>query len=259
MPVGDSFLSRELEILQAPFSMRRGRVVPAPDDVALSNGAVEIPATFLYSDLAASTDLATHYPPEVAGKVVRSFLELSARAIRSQMGQMRSFDGDRVLGIFYGENAEVRAVRAAMLVRGLTDTVAWPLLYAKFPILEARGFELLHCSGVDSGHVMAIKVGIRANNDLAWIGRAPNVAAKLSSLRVANAHTAITERVHSSLPQELRFDDIGAPLWNRCIWDGPSGQEPIYISSACVPEIATQQIVVRAANIANRIRQQSRR
>lgn len=258
MSAGDSFLTRELEILHGQFALRRGRVIPAPGDVALSNGAVEIPATFLYTDLAASTDLATHYPPEVAAKVVRSFLELSTRAIRSQLGQLRSFDGDRVLGIFYGEMAEVRAVRAAMLVRELTDIMAWPLLYAKFPVLEAGGFKLTHCSGIDSGNVMTIKVGIRANNDLAWIGRAPNVAAKLSALRQPNAHTVITERVHSSLPQELRFDSAGCSRWTRFIWQGPSGDESIYASTARAPEMISPPIASRAYKVANHIRERAR-
>jgi class 3 adenylate cyclase len=88
--VGDS--------LKTPWNSRDGQVVPETEAVALSDGAVKLAATMLYTDLADSTDLAM-WDRRVAARVCKSFLECSTRLIRARGGSVRSFDGDRVMGV----------------------------------------------------------------------------------------------------------------------------------------------------------------
>ena len=52
--------------------------------------------------------------------------------------------------------------------------------------------------GVDTSELLVAKTGIRTVNDLVWVGRAANYAAKLSS-RLAPA-TQITSDVYDQLP-----------------------------------------------------------
>lgn len=116
MPIGDFQLDRLLNIATGEFQVRQGRQIPDINDVTLQNGAVQLTATFLYSDLARSTVLASEYPPDVAAKVIKAFLRVATNAVRSQRGRPRSFDGDRVMGVFSGADGPASAVRAGMAI-----------------------------------------------------------------------------------------------------------------------------------------------
>jgi len=49
------------------------------------------------------------------------------------------------------------------------------------------------------------KTGIRASNDLVWIGRAANYAAKLSALNEAGYPTLITDAVYKKLNEGSKY------------------------------------------------------
>src|SRR3954467_7943877 len=96
-------LSRDVDgILRQEWNIRDGQVVPKTEDVALAGGAVKLAVTMLYADLADSTELAMTYDKRVAAKVFKSFLSCSSKLIRAEGGEIRSFDGDRVMGVFIG-------------------------------------------------------------------------------------------------------------------------------------------------------------
>src|SRR2546425_1046149 len=97
-------ISTEIDgILGQPWDIRDGTVVPETADVALAGGAVRLNATMLYADLADSTVLSTSFDRRVASKIIKSFLAACSRVIRAEGGYIRSFDGDRVMGVFLGE------------------------------------------------------------------------------------------------------------------------------------------------------------
>lgn len=82
-------------------------------------------------------------------------------------------------------------------------------LEAKYPQL-GTDYDLAHCVGVDTSEVLVVRGGVVNNNDLVWVGRAPNVAAKLSGLREPAYHSFITAAVYNKL-QEGRKDFTGRP------------------------------------------------
>ncbi len=106
----------------------------------------------------------------------------SARVIRYNQGQVRSFDGDRVMAIFVGDEKESRVGKAALGIewrrRSLGD-----LLLENYPKIKEISWRLRHGVSIDSGEALLVRAGIRGNDDLISIGRAPNIAAKLSDLR----------------------------------------------------------------------------
>ena len=89
-------------ILNTTWNIRDGQVVPKTEDVALSNGAVKLDAVFLYADLFHSTELQRKFRNTMVAKVVRAYLSSMSKLIKDHGGEVRSFDGDRVMGVFIG-------------------------------------------------------------------------------------------------------------------------------------------------------------
>ena len=66
------------------------------DSIKFIHDAVKIDGTFLYADLADSTALAQR-DKFLAGEVFQAFLNTVSRVMLSESGEIRSFDGDRVM------------------------------------------------------------------------------------------------------------------------------------------------------------------
>lgn len=80
---------------------------------------------------------------------------------------------------------------------------------------------------------MVVRSGIRNNNDLVWVGRAPNVAAKLSGIRDGYA-TYITKNVFDVLLDSSKYGGVARELmWESRIWSAgkPYGVETVYRSN----------------------------
>ena len=88
------------DVLNTPWEIRQGYVVPDVEQVKLDGGGVRLDATRLYTDLRRSSRLTTDFQPQTAAKIFKAFLECATKIIRSHDGQIRSFDGDRVMGVF---------------------------------------------------------------------------------------------------------------------------------------------------------------
>jgi class 3 adenylate cyclase len=176
-------LTEEVEkILSTKWDVRDGTVIPTSDSVGLGSGAVKIKATFLYADLAGSSNLAANCPWETTAKIIRAYLNICTRLIKAHGGEIRSFDGDRVMGIFIGDAPNTNAIKCARKI----DWVVHNVLNEKakrFASIKNNSIMITHCVGIDTSDAVAVRAGIRNNNDLIWIGRAPSFAAKLSDIR----------------------------------------------------------------------------
>lgn len=211
-------LSQELKdgvdgILAQPWSTRDGVKVPETEDVASAGGAVKLEAVILYSDLADSTTLVTYHDKRVAAKVMKSFLYCASRIVTAHGGEIRSFDGDRVMGIYVGTSKNTSAAKAALHINWAMREVIRPKIEAKYPSLAEAGFTLQHATGVDRSDILAVRAGMRGSNDLIWIGRAAAVAAKLSSLRLSDAQSIITSDVYRFLRDEAKTAKDGRAMW----------------------------------------------
>ena len=178
------------KVLNEEWNTREGGSVPHTDDIALKNGAVEIDAAFLYADLAGSTALQKGYKLTFAAKAIRMYLAGASAIIRHFGGDIKSFDGDRVMGVFMGGSKCDNAVKAAYMINWLVREVINPLVTDRH---EKNGTKhawvAQHGVGIDVGPSFVARAGVRnasgetTHNDLIFTGRAPNVAAKLSALR----------------------------------------------------------------------------
>jgi adenylate cyclase len=215
MAINDDIASEVNGILSEPWDIRDGTVVPDTDSVRLAGGAVKLEATMLYADLVDSTALAM-YDRRIAARVFKSFLAASARIIRNRNGYIRSFDGDRVMGVFIGDHKNTSAAKAALNINYAFLQIIKPKFDAKYEIFRKGTYVLGHCVGIDTSEILVVRAGIAKNNDLVWVGSAPNVAAKLSGIRAAPYNSWITESVYNRLHDEAKTSN-GREMWERRI------------------------------------------
>ncbi|GAB3005529.1 adenylate/guanylate cyclase domain-containing protein [Streptomyces pseudoechinosporeus] len=213
------------------WQIRIGTTVPQTEKVVLRNGAVKLDAVYLYADMMGSTQLVSDFKPETAAKVMRAFISTACRVIRYYDGHIRSFDGDRVMGIFVGDNKNTRAVNTALEIKHATDTYVRPALESRLPSLPQQGFVLSHVTGVASGPVFIARAGIHEHNDLISVGTAANVAAKLSDIREKPQHrTYITPVVFRTMGSKRKIWN-GQELWEAHTADVGGEATPVYRSS----------------------------
>jgi class 3 adenylate cyclase len=91
-----------------------------------------------------------------------------------------------------------------------------PAQLAGWPATSPKYF-VRQVTGIDISDLFIARIGVRNNNDLAWIGRAANHAAKLASLREDNFATYITSDVYQMLDQPLRHTNA-VNMWESRVW-----------------------------------------
>lgn len=206
-------------VLTTPWNVRAGVVVPEHKDVVLTGGAVRLDLTILYADLADSTRMATNYDKRVVAKLYRSFLASCSQLIRDNGGHIRSFDGDRVMGIWIGNWKNTPAVRCALQINYVLTQIISPRFAQAFPTFAGQ-YPIAHAAGVDTSDILAVRAGVRGDNDLVWVGKCANVAAKLSTLRESPYHSFITSAVYSKLHASAKVSQSGLAMWEARHVDG---------------------------------------
>jgi hypothetical protein len=63
-----------------------------------------------------------------------------------------------------------------------------------------------------------VRSGIRNNNDLIWIGKAPSFAAKLSDIREYPYSVYISKECYNKLADSAKKDGTGDNIWENRIY-----------------------------------------
>lgn len=189
-----SGLSSQVDgFLKERWTVEDARVIPDPEDLRLGNHAKKLDAVVLYADLADSTVLVDTYEPQVVTRLYKAFLHCAAVLVRGNDGKIVAYDGDRIMAIYIGERKDSNAVVTAL-----------KLNYAVSEIINKKSaVPIKHVVGIDRSEVFASRIGVRNANDLVWVGRAANYAAKLSSQN-DRYQTYITDIVHKNMAADLR-------------------------------------------------------
>ena len=181
--------------LKERWEMEDARVVPDPDDLRLRNHAKKLNAVVLYADLADSTALvdAYAYKPQVVTRLYKAFLHCAASLIRANNGEIVAYDGDRIMAIYIGDSKNTNAVATSFKIN-----------YAVNEIINKKStVSIKHVVGIDRSDLFISRIGIRNANDLVWVGRAANYAAKLSSLS-DNYQSYVTDDIYQAMARDLR-------------------------------------------------------
>jgi class 3 adenylate cyclase len=199
-------------IFKSTWSERDGTVVPNDESLKLANDAITIKATVLYADLADSTNLVDGYSAHFAAEIYKTFLICAAKVIRSEGGVITAYDGDRIMAVFIGESPNTRAVRSALKIHYAAGNIVAPAMKNQYP---NETYQIKHVVGVDKSDLYVARTGVRGANDLVWVGRAANYAAKLSTLPDSH-RTYITKEVHDVISDSLKTSDDGS---GRAVWE----------------------------------------
>jgi adenylate cyclase len=232
MSINDDISSEVVKIRDADWNKRTGTKVPGPEDITLSNGAVEIDATYLYTDLANSSRMAKAFDRRVTAKILKSYLAVSSRLIRHFGGRIMSFDGDRVMGAFMGDSKNTSAVQCSFAIAYAVTQLIRPKFEAKYDTVKNASFKIHHATGIDQGTVFLVRGGIYGNNELISIGRAPNLAAKLSDLREDSYTSFVTKSVYdkTNASTKKRLDGP-TEIWESRTWSYVGESISIYRSA----------------------------
>ena len=197
-----------------PWPETTGRVVPYPDDVGLGNKAVLLKdAAVLYADLDGSTNMVDTKKWHFSAEIYKSFLHCAAKLVRAESGVITAYDGDRIMAIFIGEDKYDRAVRTALKLRWTVTN----LIESEMKNQYNTDFIIAHTVGIDTSDLRAVRTGVRGDNDLVWVGRAANYAAKLTSLS-SEYPTWITKSVFDKLSEQSKISSDGRAMWEARSW-----------------------------------------
>lgn len=216
MAFSDDLSARMREIFGSRWETRDGRVVPDPEDLALGNEAVVFErATVLYADMADSTKLVDGWDWSFAAEIYKAYLHCAAALIRAEGGAITSYDGDRVMGIWIGDHQSTAAVRCALKINYAVQNVINPALAAQY---RDVGYRVRQVVGVDTSPLRAARTGVRGGNDLVWVGRCANYAAKLTAIN-SERRTWITKEVFERVHDNVKFGGADRkPMWTPYLW-----------------------------------------
>jgi class 3 adenylate cyclase len=80
--------------------------------------------------------------------------------------------------------------------------------------------------GLDDGEIFAVRVGIKGTNDVAWVGRPTNTAAKLASYTNPD-RVRVTRAIYQRLNKDKKFTD-GKHMWSNEVMEAIGGVNRAY-------------------------------
>ena len=165
--------------------------------------------------------------PWFAAEIYKCYLVCAARIIRSENGTITSYDGDRIMAVYRGRRKDDRAVLAALKINFAVQQIINPAIRDQYPNVD---YLVKHVVGIDTSTLFVARTGIRGANDLVWVGRAANYAAKLSAR--SEPATQITSEVYDRLNREAKIASNGQNMWTQTT-ASDIGHKRIYTSSWC--------------------------
>lgn len=201
-------------IFRSSWIENAGRLVPFPSDVGLGNKATLLEmAVVLYADLEGSTNLVDTKKWQFSAEIYKSFLHCAAKLVKAESGVITAYDGDRIMAIFIGEDKCDRAIRTGMKLSWTVKNIIQPKMKAQYN----TDFVIAHTVGIDTSDLRAVRTGVRGDNDLVWVGRAANYAAKLTTLSSSHS-TWITKSVYDRLSKSSKVSANDRPMWEARSW-----------------------------------------
>jgi class 3 adenylate cyclase len=215
MSLADDIRTQVRDIFSKQWDTRDGTVVPDNVDVALGNVAVKLEATVLYADLAESTAMVKTQKAHFAAEIYKAYLIAACRVIRSNGGEITAFDGDRVMAVFLGGSKNTSAAKTALQINWAVNKIVNEELARQY---QGSSFRVVQAVGIDTSELWVARTGIRGSNDLVWVGRAANYAAKLCSLRAESNVSWITDDVYNMIKDSAKYSN-GRSIWERRKWN----------------------------------------
>jgi class 3 adenylate cyclase len=200
-------------IFKEQWDTRDGTVVPESEDLGLGNEAVKLEGTVLYADISGSTRMVDAHKDHFSAEVYKTYLYCAAKLIKEEDGAITAYDGDRIMAVFIGSSKNTSAVKCGLKLNYAVQKIINPALQAQY---QNSQFILKHVVGVDTSPLYVARTGVRGANDLVWVGRAANYAAKLTELDIEYP-TWITGTIYNNMHNSVKFTE-GKQMWEERVW-----------------------------------------
>jgi class 3 adenylate cyclase len=187
-------------------------VLPTVNDLTFGNSGERLDVTVLYADISESTSMVDSLTDTRAAEYYKAFLHCASQLIKRNKGEIEAYDGDRVMALYVGDEQADDAVRTALELNYAVIKIINPTFE---DVYQQYHRKLKFTVGIDSRKVLAIKVGIRAVGELAWIGAAANYASKLNSF-VGLDHDfpiRVTTHAFAKLKNISLYGSDGSSMW----------------------------------------------
>lgn len=178
--------------------------VPTKDDknITFGNKAVRFRGCVLYIDMRDSTTVIDDHHNYTAAKIHKAFLHIATKLINANGGEIRSFNGDSILAFFCGNTKSniQKTVQCAMQIKYMLSEVC----KSSFEKYHSLDYDI----GIDYGDITVVKGGVafnNNNNDLLWISKAVNFAAKMGDSANAPYNIKISKVVYDNLSDDLIY------------------------------------------------------
>ena len=212
MALGDDLRAEVRKIFQEQWTTASRGAVPESVDLELRNDAVTVHGTVLYADLDRSTELVDTKKAWFAAEIYKTYLVCAARIVESEGGAITAYDGDRIMAVYTGKKRNDKAVRSALKINFAVRQVINPAITELY---SDSNYAVKQSVGIDTSELFVARTGIRRANDLVWVGRAANHAAKLSAR--SGPVSQITGDVYDRLSQSSKEGDTGQSLWSQSV------------------------------------------
>ena len=150
--------------------------------------------------------------PEFSAEVYKAFLHCAAKIVRNFNGTITAYDGDRIMAVYVGDSKNTSAVKTSLKLNWACKNIIQPAINKQYN----TDFVLKHTVGVDTSDLFIARTGVRGDNDLVWVGRAANWAAKLSDLPDTHP-TWITKSIYDNMHNEVKYSN-GKDMWEAVSW-----------------------------------------
>jgi class 3 adenylate cyclase len=113
-------------------------------------------------------------------------------------------------------------VKCALKINWAVKNIINPALNKQYPDNNVTVSQVI---GIDSSQVRTARTGVRGDNDIVWVGRAANYAAKLTEIKQSQ-RTWITKAVYERLHDDAKLG--GNPktnMWTKHSWTEHDGSE----------------------------------
>jgi class 3 adenylate cyclase len=118
------------------------------------------------------------------------------------------------MAVFFKGFKNTNAVRCALKIKWAVTNIVNPLLKAQY---TDTTYLVRQVVGIDTSRLCAARTGVWGSNDLVWVGRAANYAAKLSGLNEPGYQTYITEDVYDAMMDDAKMSN-GQNMWESRTW-----------------------------------------
>lgn len=215
MGIKEEIETQTKKYINSNYEISKSHVVPQKQHLTFGPKAKEMWARVISIDIRKSRDILAERNDLVSIKTHKAFLYAASKCIRSEGGELRSFNGDSILAFFIGPGEEIAktTVRTGMKIKYVLDDVVNPQLKNAFGKTIDFGI------GLAQGEILVAKSGVAGDNDyqdLIWIGWPVYFSVGFSETVSKPKAICISSAVWRSIKEDKKYTHSnGTPMWQK--------------------------------------------